>query len=68
MNIRPLKIFVVILAIFFLSGCAIFVRDEDWDHHYPHGYWHHHSSLQWSETQMAVQDSGDSGGHEQVGR
>ena len=69
MNIRLLKIFVVILSLFFLSSCAVFVRDEDWDHHYHHNheYWHH-SSLQQSETRMAAQDSGDSGGQGQVGR
>ena len=69
MNIQPLKIFVVILSLFFLSSCAVFVRDEDWDHHYHHNheYWHH-SSLQQSETRMAAQDSGDSGGQGQVGR
>ena len=70
MNIQPLKIFVVILSLLFLSSCAVFVRDEDWDHHhYYHNHeYRHHSSLQQSETQMTAQDNGDSGGQGQVGR
>ncbi len=65
MNIQPLKILAVILALFFLSGCAVFVRDED---HHHRGHWHHHSSLQQSGVQMTAQDSGDSGSQEQVSR
>jgi hypothetical protein len=69
MNIQPLKIFVVILALFFLSSCAVFVRDEDWDHHHYHNHeYRHHSSLQQSETQMTAQDSRDSGGLAQVAK
>jgi hypothetical protein len=65
MNIRPLKIFLVILAVIFLSSCAVFVRD---DHHHRRGRWHHHSSLEQSRIQMTAQNGGDSGGHEQVNR
>ena len=70
MNIRYLKILGTILVLFFLSGCAIFVRDEDWHHHHYRGYWHH-SSIQESEqpaVQMAAQYSGGSRSHEQVSR
>jgi hypothetical protein len=62
MNIRPLKIFLVILAVIFLSSCAVFVRDDR--HH--RGRPHHHSSLQQAGVQMTAYNGGDSGGHEQV--
>jgi hypothetical protein len=62
MNIRHLKMYAIISALFFLSGCAVFVRDE---HHHRRG-WHHHSSLQLSGVQMTVQNSGDL--EEQVSR
>lgn len=65
MNIQPFKIFVMILALFLLSSCAVFVRDGD---HHHRGHWHHHSSLQQSEVQMTAQNSGDSGSQEQVSR
>jgi hypothetical protein len=64
MNIRPVKIFMVILAVIFLSSCAVFVRD---DHHH-RGRWRHHSSLEQSGVQMTAQNNGDLGGHEQVNR
>ena len=52
MNIRYTKIFAVILAMFFLSSCAVWVRGDDW-HHYRHrGYWHH-SSLQQSNQSVS---------------
>jgi outer membrane biogenesis lipoprotein LolB len=59
MNIKPLKIFVLILATLFLSSCAVFVRD---DHHHRRHHWR--SSLQQSEAQMTAQNGGDSLGHE----
>ena len=62
MNIRSLKIFLVILAVIFLSSCAVFVRDD----HRHRGRPHHHSSVQQSGVQMTAQNSGDSGDHEQV--
>jgi hypothetical protein len=65
MNIRPPKISVVILALFLLSICAVFVRDGD---HHHRGRWHHHSSLQQSGVQMTAQNSGDSGSQVQVNR
>jgi hypothetical protein len=68
MNTQYAKLIAVVLAVFFLSGCAVYVRDEDWHHH--RGYWHH-SSIQQSEqssVQMFVQNSGDSGEHSQIGR
>jgi outer membrane biogenesis lipoprotein LolB len=61
MNIKPLKIFVLILATLFLSSCAVFVRD---DHHHRRYRHHWRSSLQQSEAQMTAQNSGDSLGHE----
>lgn len=64
MNIPHLKMFAIILALFFLSSCAIFVRDED---HHHRGHWHH-SSLQQSGVQMTAQNSGDWVGQEQVSR
>ncbi len=64
MNIRHLKMFAIISALFFLSSCAVFVRDE---HHHRRG-WHHHSSLEQSGVQMTAQNGGDSGGHEQASR
>ena len=67
MNIQPLKILAVILAIFFLSSCAVFVRDED---HHHRGRWHHHSSLQQSQSQvqMGAESSGDLVGQEQASK
>ncbi len=62
MNIRHLKILAIILALFFSSGCAVFVRDDDWHHHH-RGYWRH-SSLQQSNqslSQMTAQNTGESG-------
>jgi hypothetical protein len=59
MNIRPLKIFLVILAVIFLSSCAITVRD----HHHP-GDRHWHSSLQQPDqppVQITAQNSGVQG-------
>jgi hypothetical protein len=67
MNIRPLKIFVVILTLFLLSSCAVFVRDRD---HHHRGHWHH-SSLQQSDqstSQMTAQSIGDSEVHNQMSR
>ena len=69
MNNQSLKIFAVILAIFFLSGCAIFVRDEDWHHHH-RGYWRH-SSIQQSNSslsQMTAQNTGVSKDRGQASR
>jgi hypothetical protein len=65
MNIRPLKIFVVVLTLFLLSSCAVFVRDGD---HHHRGRRHHHSSLQQSGVQMTAQNRGDSGSQVQVNR
>jgi hypothetical protein len=45
MNIRFVRMFAIILAMFFLSSCAVWVRDEDGHHYHHRGYWHH-SSLQ----------------------
>lgn len=62
MDIRHLKIFSIILTLFLLSGCAVFVRDDYWHHHH-RGYWRH-SSLQQSNqslSQMAAQNTGESG-------
>jgi hypothetical protein len=69
MNIRYLKIFTIVSALFFLSGCAVFVRDGDGHHH--RGYWHHHSSIKQSHPltmQMTAQNSVEAQGHDQVSR
>jgi hypothetical protein len=70
MNIRHFKIWAIILALFFSSGCAVFVRDDGFRHHHFHrGRWH--SSLQPSDqsaVQMIAQASGDSGTHDKVSR
>ncbi len=58
------KVFATVLALLFLSGCAVWIRDDDGFYHHHRRYWHH-SSLQQSErssVQMAIQDSGGSGG------
>lgn len=55
MNFRYLKIMGFVLALFFLSGCAVFIREDDHPHHYRH--WH--SSLQQSDVQITAQNSGD---------
>jgi len=63
MGSQYIRIFVMVLALLFLSSCAVFVRDEDW-HHHRHGY-RHYSSLQQSDQstgQMTAQNSGDAGG------
>jgi len=65
MNIPIQKIIGVILALFFLSGCAVFVRDGGGHHH--RGHWRRHSSFQQSpqsQIQMSAQNSGDSGSQE----
>ncbi len=59
MNIRYLKMTAFVLALFFLSGCAVFIRD---DYHHPY-YRHWHSSLQQFDGQMTAQSSGDSVAH-----
>lgn len=58
------KVLATILALFFLSSCAVWVRDEDGYYRHHRRYWRH-SSLQQSDQsplQMAVQDNGGSGG------
>jgi len=47
--IRYLKIMATVLALVFVSGCAVHVRDDDWRYRrrYRHPGWHWHgSSLQ----------------------
>jgi hypothetical protein len=69
MNIRIQKIIGVALALFFLSGCAVFVGDRGGHHH--RGYWRHHSSIQQSNPlaiQMTAQNNGEPQGHDQVSR
>ena len=64
MNARYLKTMAFVLALLFLSSCAVWVRDEDGYHRHHRRYWHH-SSLQQSEqsfVQMSAQDSGGSWG------
>jgi hypothetical protein len=68
MNIRPLKIMAIVISLFFLSSCAVWVRDDDF-HHRHHGYGRWHSSLQpsgQSTAQVTAQNNGGSGAHEQV--
>jgi hypothetical protein len=62
MNFQYLKIAAVALALFFLSSCAVVVRDDDHPHRH---YWRWHSSLQQSNQsidQMTAQNIGDPGG------
>jgi len=71
MNFRYLKILLVVLGLVFISqGCFPPPPPFPYRHHYHRGYGHH-SSIQQSEqptVQMAAQNGGDSGGHEQVSR
>lgn len=68
MEIRYLKIWALILALFFLPGCAIFVRDDGFHHHRFHGgRWH--SSLQQSDQstiQMTAQNGGGVQDHDRL--
>jgi hypothetical protein len=70
MNIPILqKIIGIALALFFLSGCAVFVRDGGGYHH--HGHWRHHSSIQQVNPlaiQMTARNSGKAQQHDQVSR
>jgi hypothetical protein len=57
MNTGYLKILTVVTALFFLSSCAVFVRDGGHRHR---GHRHRHSSLQQldpSAVQMTAQKS-----------
>jgi len=69
MNIPTQKIIGIALALFFLSGCAVFVRDGGYHHR---GYWRRHSSLQQSnlptDHQMTALNSGEAQDHNQVRR
>jgi len=68
MNIPIQKIIGIVLALFFLSSCAVFVRDGG---HHHGGHWRGHSSLQQSDqsaVQMTAQNSGEVQGHNQVRR
>ena len=70
MNIPIKKITGIILALFLLSGCAVFVRDGGGYYHHP-GHWRHHSSIQQSNplaNQMTAQNSGEAQQHDQVSR
>ncbi len=69
MNTRYLKTMAFVLALLFLSSCAVVVRDDDWHYRHYHGYGRWHSSLQQSEqsiAQMSAQNSRSN--HEQVSR
>ncbi len=69
MNIPIQKIIGVILTLFLLSGCAVFVGDGDGHHH--RGHWRHHSSIQQSNPlaiQMTAQNGEEAQGHDQVSR
>ncbi len=73
MNTQYLKTMAFVLALLFLSGCAVWVRDDDFHGHYRHyhGYGRWHSSLQQSEqsiAQMSAQNNRGLGSHEQVSR
>jgi len=69
MNNQYLKLFTIVSALFFLSGCAVFVGDGGGYHH--RGRWRHHSSIQQSNPsaiQMTAQNGGEAQGHDQVSR
>jgi hypothetical protein len=66
MNIPIQKIIGIALTLFFLSSCAVFVRDEG---HYHRGHWRGHSSLQQSDqsaVQMIAQNGGEAQEHNQA--
>jgi hypothetical protein len=66
MNTKPLRIFALILAMLFLSSCAVFVRDDRHHRRYRH---HWRSSVEQSEqstAQMTAQNSGNSLDYEQT--
>ncbi len=68
MNIPIKKITGVILTLFLLFGCAVFVGDGG---HHHRGYWHHHASIQESNpstAQMTARNSAGARGHDQVSR
>ena len=70
MNTQYLKTMAFVLALFFLSGCAVVVRDDDWHYRHYRGY-RHHSSLQQSNqstAQITAQNDRGSGSHKQVSR
>ena len=60
MSNRFSNILMIISVLFFLSGCAVFVRDEGYHHR---GHWRRHSSLQQSNLpanhQMTALKSGE---------
>ena len=70
MSIRFLKIFTIVSALFFLTSCAVFVREDGFHHrHFHGGRWH--SSLQQSDqsrVQMTAQNSEEVQGHNQMRR
>ena len=47
MNIRFLKVMAIVIAFLFVTGCAVFVRDDD-EYHHHHRDRHWHGSLQQS--------------------
>jgi len=70
MNTQYLKTMAFVLALLFLSSCAVVVRDDDWHYRHYRGY-RRHSSLQQSNQsipQMTAQNIRGSGSHEQVSR
>jgi len=52
MKIQNLKIMAVLLAMFFVTGCAVFVRDDDFHHHHRY-YRHWRGSLEQSSQPIA---------------
>lgn len=67
MDVRYFKMMALVLALFFLSSCAVWVRDDGYHHRFRHHHWR--SSLQQSDpsiARMTAQDSRDSGSYEQV--
>jgi len=68
MNTRFLRLFTIVSALFFLSSCAVFVRDED---HHHRGYWRRHSSIEQSNpstVQLTAQNRGEAQNHDQISR
>ena len=69
MRTRFSNILTVISALFFLSGCAVFVGDGGYHHR---GYWRRHASLQQSnlptDPQMTALNSGEEQDHNDLRR
>ena len=68
MNFRYIKILMIALALVFVTqGCAVVVRDRDYDHHYRYHHRGWRSSVEQSTLSIAqsVGQNGEYSGHQQ---